>query len=671
MSLDLGTLRATITGDTSGLEKAERVAKSSAQKIDKSLKGTEKQVKNTTKALGGIGRKAGQAGIQIQQFVGQIQGGQSVMLAFSQQSADLGFVLGAPLIGAITGIAATIIGVLLPSLFSAKDATEELEDSMKRLDDVAVETGDGIEVLSKKLIELAQKSQQAAKAEIQSGILSAMNAIKIAAEETDDILTDLFGSNLKTSGNNALFLKSTLNQVAESLEITTFEAGRVFGAFRSFNKESNPANLQHVQNILDELAATYGAAAPKVVNLAEEVRAFSLKATSAQERIDFLKSALVDLDGAIESTEKTTRGQVDAIDKYIKALEIQVGALGLTGEALAEYEANIIGATDADKAQIVALKEKISAFNEARIAVEEDKKSREKAQKEDERSRANAQKKLERIKKGGLSEEGKVQEDFEGKMDALRASLELEQLTKDEFAELELQNKKKLNDDLQAIERRRLTQQLQLQQQGLSNLASFHSAATDLIEAAGKEGTAIAKAAFLAGKAIQVAQIIAATQVASIQAGSAVSGGGPIPFFATSAGIEALGFAKAALVAGLAVGQGFEDGGIVGGNSPLGDRVPARVNSGEMILNKSQQSRLFSMANGNDTRSGNQTPSVNIINNGSPIDVEGVSVSRDEITLMINNQVKAGESRINQSLASGRGDTFQALQKGSRVERRL
>ena len=39
----------------------------------------------------------------------------------------------------------------------------------------------------------------------------------------------------------------------------------------------------------------------------------------------------------------------------------------------------------------------------------------------------------------------------------------------------------------------------------------------------------------------------------------------------------------------------FESGGIIGGNSMYGDRILARVNSGEMILNKRQQSNLFNL----------------------------------------------------------------------------
>ena len=43
--------------------------------------------------------------------------------------------------------------------------------------------------------------------------------------------------------------------------------------------------------------------------------------------------------------------------------------------------------------------------------------------------------------------------------------------------------------------------------------------------------------------------------------------------------------------------QKFASGGIVGGTSFYGDRVTANVNSGEMILNRAQQTRLFQMAN--------------------------------------------------------------------------
>ena len=49
---------------------------------------------------------------------------------------------------------------------------------------------------------------------------------------------------------------------------------------------------------------------------------------------------------------------------------------------------------------------------------------------------------------------------------------------------------------------------------------------------------------------------------------------------------------------------GFKNGGIVGGSAFSGDNIHAKVNSGEMILNRSQQSNLFAMANGGSSFGG-------------------------------------------------------------------
>jgi hypothetical protein len=49
----------------------------------------------------------------------------------------------------------------------------------------------------------------------------------------------------------------------------------------------------------------------------------------------------------------------------------------------------------------------------------------------------------------------------------------------------------------------------------------------------------------------------------------------------------------------------FEEGGIVQGNSYKGDNVKANVNSGEMVLNGSQQKNLFDLANGKASKGNN------------------------------------------------------------------
>lgn len=98
--------------------------------------------------------------------------------------------------------------------------------------------------------------------------------------------------------------------------------------------------------------------------------------------------------------------------------------------------------------------------------------------------------------------------------------------------------------------------------------------------------------------AATVADTLATTAQIPVDEGKAIAG-------ATKSGAE-LGFPQniiaiaagvAAVIAAIALIGSFANGGIVGGNSPTGDKLLARVNSGEMILNKEQQSNLFSLLN--------------------------------------------------------------------------
>ena len=116
------TLDANVAGYTAKLAQA-----------DSATENLSSTTKKSDKSLANFSRRSGMAGIQLQQFIGQIQGGQSAMVALSQQSADLGFVLGAPLLGAVAGISASIVGMLLPALFSADENVKDLNESTETL----------------------------------------------------------------------------------------------------------------------------------------------------------------------------------------------------------------------------------------------------------------------------------------------------------------------------------------------------------------------------------------------------------------------------------------------------------------------------------------------------------------------------------------------------------
>lgn len=76
----------------------------------------------------------------------------------------------------------------------------------------------------------------------------------------------------------------------------------------------------------------------------------------------------------------------------------------------------------------------------------------------------------------------------------------------------------------------------------------------------------------------------------------AAKGGASLPFPANIAAIAA-GVAAVVAVIAMIGSLAFEHGGIVPGTSLTGDRVTARVNSGEMIINRRQQLNLWRLAN--------------------------------------------------------------------------
>lgn len=102
---------------------------STANTLNTRLSKTSESVKSSVNNMGG---SFAQAGIQFQQFVGQVQGGTSALTALSQQGADLGIVLGAPLIGVIVSLAAAIGGVLYNSIEKTSGSMSKLPDELQK-----------------------------------------------------------------------------------------------------------------------------------------------------------------------------------------------------------------------------------------------------------------------------------------------------------------------------------------------------------------------------------------------------------------------------------------------------------------------------------------------------------------------------------------------------------
>lgn len=146
------------------------------------------------------------------------------------------------------------------------------------------------------------------------------------------------------------------------------------------------------------------------------------------------------------------------------------------------------------------------------------------------------------------------------------------------------------------------------------NASSAFGQMSELLEGYGEKNEKASKAAkafalmqLATDQAISISQTARATVEAVEAATQAAAKTGPLaPVMIAVYIAEMVGLVLGAVAGqvasikqakGILSGEKFESGGIVGGTSFSGDKVVAHVNSGEMILNREQQTRLFDMAN--------------------------------------------------------------------------
>lgn len=130
------------------------------------------------------------------------------------------------------------------------------------------------------------------------------------------------------------------------------------------------------------------------------------------------------------------------------------------------------------------------------------------------------------------------------------------------------------------------------------------------------QGAAQAVTAIMALIPAKKAEANANAEAAVTGAASSVAS---IPFVGAAMAVAAV----ASLIASMAAIPKFAKGGIIGGSSFYGDRLLARVNSGEMILNKEQQKSLYQMTSGEND-----------------INITSFKVRGDELFLVLKNYMK-------------------------------
>lgn len=480
------------------LAAAQSVANTNA-KMGRSFETVDKSSKKSGDALGGFGRKAGAAGIQIQQLVGQIQGGQSALVAISQQAADLGIVLGAPLAGAIAGITAAVAGPFITSLFNATHEVETLEDALKRLDQSFEVAADGSDILSKELIRLAQISREAVRLRL---IVEAEDAQKQLAQARNQIVETFqeITGNQTLSALDKLEGITVFDKIADDIGVTADEARALADAIPDVAEKADPAAYDRLAGVVANLKEQYGSTNPNVNALSKGLQESNEDALEAANALARLRDVNKDLDMAIsESNRKRTEAFKESLSN--------------------DDEGDLLSARleQEKKYALLSISQQQKQFQDEQTLADKQ-----------------LQERLAAI------ETARQQEVYIGQTYD-QAEYEAKTLHAERLAEIE----QKQTDEQQ----KQLQQRLQAQQVYINSMSQLGGQLTNLVSTIGAEQTALGKAVFLANQALAVANIIVSTQQAAAQANTLDLSG------ALAARVTAMGYASAAIAAGVAVGQ--------------------------------------------------------------------------------------------------------------------
>lgn len=197
-----------------------------------------------------------QGGYQIQDFIVQVQGGQSALVAFSQQGSQLASVF-SPVAGAVLTIATVIAGTLIASLGNGKNAVDALKEAITTMDSVVSVSSSGVAVYTEKFAQLAKVNASVATLMRQQAQLELQAALSKVSAEVTKASSDFigFGDSLVSSLGGGYASVKLFNDYMSQLNITT-------NSWTEAIKQASAAG-QAGQTSMNGMIATVGALASK------------------------------------------------------------------------------------------------------------------------------------------------------------------------------------------------------------------------------------------------------------------------------------------------------------------------------------------------------------------------------------------------------------------------
>lgn len=648
---------------------AEQAAKqldnlsSSAGKADSSTKKLTDTTSAATPKMNAMRASIGNAGYQVQDFIVQIQGGQSALTAFTQQGSQLVSAFN-PVAGTVLTIATVIGGALYASLSNSTDTAKQLEEATKFLDDALNEATPGVYDMNDALEKL--DAVGATTAEKMAFLNKALEATAVQANSTADKIVEAID---KVTKAQSLFQKLTTNLAASQIAQGGNAAGAVAFQYESAAEAAGltAKELRSIEVAQKAIAAGVPGAREGLVAYLDGIKA---KTPEAQMEINKLRNELNYL-GVEEKTRAAERKGVeqsektyekDKADRAQKEIDRQNRiATAAKKRADAQARADARAQESAQKAadQFIAQIDTNTGTELERIDSKEKQKLAKLQEFHDKQLVSDAD--YEKSKSDIMAE-------FQAQRDALynNADVYLEKLQAlggTEFEEIQRQNDAKLkqlddflkqkliSEEEYANAVRNLNEQSNIAQAN-ATADAFGSMAADAKSALGETSAAY--------KAFAITQATIATYTAAIEAYKSTAA---IPIVGPALAPVAAGLAVAAGVANIAKISGArEQGGQMnaGGSYLVGERGPEIIKmagSGRAV-NASQTRQQL---NGNN--SGNSGPSnVTIVNNTSS-QIGNVSTEQDDegrLRIIIEEQVAASLQNSNSKISKARKATRNA-----------
>jgi hypothetical protein len=271
-------------------------------------------VENGAKGTGKWKGSMQQAGYQVQDFIVQVQGGQSALVAFSQQGSQLAgaFGPGGAVIGAVIALSTVIAGTLITSLNGGKNAMDALKDAAEAMDKVITVSQNGVAALSDKYALLAKTNAEVATLMRNQALLEYNEAINKIPKAISDASGSLlsFGDKALSAFSGGYATVQGFNDRLASLNITTNDyteaMKQAFGAGQAFNSTTL------------SIGNTVGAVADKFA--ISEQQAFNF----AKQLSDIAKNpspeALQKLASELQNTQSSTEKGQTALTSFIGTL---------------------------------------------------------------------------------------------------------------------------------------------------------------------------------------------------------------------------------------------------------------------------------------------------------------------------------------------------------------